>query len=445
MYSRILKSVCQVLVLACVAVMPIALAAQGSAKPAVRTASDDTASRWDIFLGYSYLAPKGTVNVPQPVDQGGLTVPFNYDAVNVGGLGSVSYFFNRWVGAQAEIGVHEWGAGTPGGTNIGQHGNDDGFFTIAGGIIARYPTTDITPFVHALVGTARVDGPDHNPFTWGPALTFGGGMDYNTPLFNHRLAIRIFQADYEWMHADFGSGVYGGRANINASRLSAGIVIHVGSIAPPPSVTLSCSANPDSVFPGEPITLTATAGMLEPKMNAVYSWSGDGVTGSGTTATVNTASLAPGTYTVRCGVKEGKPGKEGLKPWQSADATATFTVKKFEPPTISCSANPSTINAGDSSTITAMGMSPQNRPLTYSYTAAAGSINGSGTTATFSSIGAPTGSVGITCTVADDKHHTANADTSVTIVAPPPPPLGKPGGLPSAPVPRWPPPPCAPS
>ena len=27
--------------------------------------------------------------------------------------------------------------------------------------------------------------------------------------FNHRLAIRIFQADYEYMHADFGPGVYG--------------------------------------------------------------------------------------------------------------------------------------------------------------------------------------------------------------------------------------------
>jgi hypothetical protein len=31
--------------------------------------------------------------------------------------------------------------------------------------------------------------------------------------------------------------------------------------------------------------------------------------------------------------------------------------------------------------------------------------------------------VGITCTVADDKHHTANAETGVTIVAPPPPPI----------------------
>jgi len=96
-------------------------------------------------------------------------------------------------------------------------------------------------------------------------------------------------------------------------------------------------------------------------------------------------------------------------------------VKKFEPPTISCSANPSSINAGDSSTITATGMSPQNRPLTYSYAAAAGTISGSGTTATFSSAGAPAGPIEITCNVSDDKGNTGSATTTLTIVAPPPP------------------------
>ena len=47
-----------------------------------------------------------------------------------------------------------------------------------------------------------------------------------------------------------------------------------------------------------------------------------------------------------------------------------------------------------------------------------GSINGSGATAAFSSAGAPTGVVGITCNVSDDKGHTATANTSVTITAP---------------------------
>lgn len=414
-----LKSVCRTLAFASLAVMPVALAAQDAPKPAPKTNPSDYASRWDIFTGYSYLAPHGTVNVPQP---NGTTLPFNYNAVNLGGLFSGAYYFNKYVGAQAEYGLHEWGKANPNGSNNGTEGNDDGFQTIAGGIIFRFPMEDITPFVHGLVGGAVVNGPDFNANKWGPALTAGGGLDYATPFLNHHLSIRVFQADYEYMHADFGPGVYGGRANINAARLSGGLVFHVGSIAPPVPPTIACSANPSTVFPGDPVNVTATASGLNPKENAVYNWSGDGVSGKGTTATVSTGSLAPGTYTVKCGVKEGKPGKEGLKPWQVADGSTTFTVKDFEPPTISCAANPTTINPGESATITATAVSPQNRPLTYSYTATAGTVSGSGSTATYNSAGAPSGTTDVTCNVADDKGHSATANASLTIAPPPPPP-----------------------
>ena len=417
MYSQNLKSVCRVLALACAALMPIGLVAQSSAKPAGKNDPWNSPSKWDIFAGYSYLAPKGTVEVPQA---NGQVLPFSYKAVNVGGLFSVARFFNNYAGVQLETGLHEWGIEHPPTGTIGTHGNNDGFTTIAGGLILRYPTESLTPFVHGLVGGALVDGPDHNPFTWGPALTAGGGVDYETPWFNHHLALRIFQADYEYIHANFGPGVNGGRANINAARLSTGLVYHIGTITPPPAVTMTCSASPASVFQGEPVTVTGTPENVNPKMNAIYSWTGDGVTGSGTTANVNTANLAPGTYTVKGDVKEGKKGKEGLKPGQSANCSATYTVKEFEPPTISCSANPSTIKPGETSTITSTAMSPQNRPLTYSYTTAGGTIEGTGNTANFNSAGAPTGPVEITCKVADDKGHTATANTSVTITPPPP-------------------------
>ncbi|HEV2380094.1 MAG TPA: hypothetical protein VG206_09910 [Terriglobia bacterium] len=359
------------------------------------------------------------MDVPQP---NGTVVPYSYDPVKVGGLFSGAYFFSRRLGAQIEFGEHNWGTASSNGSNIGTHGNDDGFDTIGFGPIFRYPTGKLTPFLHALVNMDRVGGPDFNPYTWGAGLTFGGGMDLETPLLNHHLALRLFQADYEFMHVDFGSGPYGGRASINAARLSTGVVFHIGSVVPPPPVTLSCSANPDSIYPGTDVTINCTPGNLDPKMNAIYSYSGVGAQGNGTTTTVNTSSLAPGSYTVQGTVKEGKKGKEGVKPWQNALGTATFTVKAFEPPTISCSANPTTIKPGDTSTITCNAVSPQNLPLTYSYSASAGNITGTGPTAVYSSTGAPTGAVGITGKVSDDKGHTVSADTTVTIEAPPPPP-----------------------
>lgn len=406
MELHVSRFVSRALAVAFAVMLPVALNAQVTATSSGKPTENVSPSKWDIFAGYSYLAPKGTVH--------GLTP----NAINMGAILSITRYFNKNIGVTAEGDEHillpENGVVT-----WNQPQND--FSGGAGGIIFRFPSGNITPFIHGLVGIEQAGryglGTSDK---WGPVLTAGGGLDYNTPLFHHHLAIRIFQADYQYTHENFGTTL--GSGNFNMARLSAGIVYHIGSIAPPPPVTLACSASPDSVFPGDPVTVTGTAGGLDPKLSAVYSWSGTGVSGNGATVTVATASLAPGNYTVQGTVKEGKPGKEGMKPGETATCSASFTVKAFEPPTISCSASPSTIKPGDTSMITATAVSPQNRPLTYSYSASAGTISGSGSSATYNSAGAPTGVVGITCNVSDDKGQTATANTSVTIMAPPVPP-----------------------
>ena len=415
MVSHSLKSLGYFLALTFLVLSPALAAAQ--AAPAARGVdADQPPANWDIFVGYSFLAPHGSVTSPY---SGG---PYSYDNINVGGILSVARYFNRHVGIEFVGDVHSEDQ-NPNGSGF-NNSNDD----LSGGslgVIYRFPRANFTPFVHALVGGERVGGPNDQADTWGPVITGGGGLDYVFPFWNRHLAYRIFQADYQYVHVNFGDTYYGGVANINAARLSTGLVFHPGVIIPPAPVILSCVANPNTVFPGDPVTITATPGELNPKLNAIYSWSGQGVTGNGTTATVATGALAPGVYQVQGTVKEGKPGKEGLKPGQSATCTAGFTVKAFEPPTISCSASPTTINPGDSSTVTAQGVSPQNRPLTYTYSATAGTITGNGASATYSSANAATGAVGITCTVTDDKGQTATAQTGVTIAAPPLPPTPK--------------------
>ena len=131
-------------------------------------------------------------------------------------------------------------------------------------------------------------------------------------------------------------------------------------------------------------------------------------------ANIDTKDAQPGTYTVKGHISE------GAKPGQMADCSADFTIKQFEPPTISCSASPSSVNPGDSATITATGVSPQNRPLTYSYSASAGNISGTSGTASLATTGAAPGSITVTCNVVDDKGQTATTTTSVTVIAPPP-------------------------
>ena len=145
-------------------------------------------------------------------------------------------------------------------------------------------------------------------------------------------------------------------------------MLKFGSIVPPPPVTYSCAVNPSSVFPGDPITVTGTAMNLNPKKPATYTWSGTGVkvTGDSTTGNIDTNGLSAGSYTVTGHVSEGQV------PGEFADCTANFTVKPYEPPTVSCwSTRPPFLRAGDSATVTATGVSPQNRPLTYSFTSSA--------------------------------------------------------------------------
>jgi len=361
----------------------------GVASLSAQTAPSTTApvgpnpSRVDIFTGYSYFGAHGQV---KPAN-------LNYSSVNYGATLSGAYYFTKYVGAEVNGVAHP-------------DGKNDSIYSISGGLIVRAPMENFTLFAHGLVGAGNLGGPnsevpatlEHEPYRWGPTLTAGGGMDYDLPFFDHRFSLRLFEADYRYYHADFGpattiptGGVLGGRANLSGVDLETGIVTHFGHIIPPPPVTYTCSVAPASIYPGDPITATGTPLNLNPKKTAAY--------------------------TVKGHVSEGS------KPGQMADCSADFTVKPFDPPTVSCSASPTRVDMGGSSTVTASGMSPQNRALTYSYSATSGSISGTSSTATLATSGVAGGTtITVTCNVVDDLGKTATAMTSVSINQPPPPP-----------------------
>jgi hypothetical protein len=353
-----------------------------------------------------------------------------------GGGGSFVYNFAPFIGIKAEfqgyanqsrtVVVPPGSALLPAGGSAGVEGN---VITYLFGPQFGKRSGVFRPYGQALFGGAHSDvyrnayttlnltqfgsAPTSNAF----AMDYGVGLDLAV---SPHFSIRPFEASY--LYSKFENDL---SANQHSTRFLGGVVFNLANTAPPPQLTVACAANPTSVFPGDPVNVTATAGSQHPKLGVVYSISGDGISGANNsaTATVNTANLTPGEHTVKCDAKEGKPGKEGAKPWQVAtSSTASFTVKEFEPPTISCSVSPTTIKPGDSATVTATATSPQNRPLTYTYTASAGNATGTDASASYSSTGAPTGPVSITCNVADDKGHTASANTSLTILEPPKPP-----------------------
>jgi hypothetical protein len=381
------------------------------------------APKWDIFVGYSILDPFGTF---YPIQPDGTVLPVSFKIEKTGMLESASYFFKRNVGVSVESGQHDLF------TNTGfalTGSSNSGILTLQSGLIYRWPGVHLTPFVHGLAGGADVDGPDHEPYTWGPVITAGGGLDW---YFGCHFGIRVFQADYEYIHANSGpsSGslatdnfVWGDDENINAIRLAAGLVVRGRSAYSPdpgcgplPPPALVCVATPSTVFPGEPVTVTATPSGLNPKQTVSYTWAGTPASANGNVATVATDSLPPGTYTVKSRVTEGP------KSVQSADCEASFIVPPWEPPTLTCAAGPMTINPDQTASITLNGRSAQNLPLTYACSASAGSVAMNGSIATYTPGGAPTGPVTIKCTASDNKGNATDASCGLTILAPPPPP-----------------------
>ena len=405
-------------------VMPLvslSLQAQSTAAPSNSGAVYN--SRFDFATLYSYFQSHGADT----------DVGISYNSIRLGAYASGSYFFNRHVGLEAAFEAHP-------------DGDNDGLYDIQAGPIVRDNMKHFSLFAHGMIGMARLVGPNtrvshpigyqyHNPETWGgPSYTAGGGLDINMA---RVVSLRLFQIDYTYNNVDFGpyAGIInryplGGRAHLPGLQASAGFVWHLGDIAPPVPVSYSCSVSPSVGFPGDPITVTGTAMNLNPnpKKTVNYTWSSDGGTISGTSnvANVDTTAAAAGRYTVKGHVSQGE------KPGQMADCSTSFTVRSYDPPTISCSANPSSVNPGDSATITASAVSPQNRPLTYSYNATAGSISGTRSSALLSTAGAAPGTIRVTCGVADDKGHNASATTSVNVIAPPPPPPPPPPPAPMA-------------
>jgi outer membrane protein OmpA-like peptidoglycan-associated protein len=92
------------------------------------------------------------------------------------------------------------------------------------------------------------------------------------------------------------------------------------------------------------------------------------------------------------------------------------------PPVISCSANPSTVKSGEPATIAANASSPDGRPLTYSWNASGGKVNGTDASVQLDTAGAPAGPITVNGTVSDDRGLTASCSSSVNVEVPPPPP-----------------------
>jgi len=94
----------------------------------------------------------------------------------------------------------------------------------------------------------------------------------------------------------------------------------------------------------------------------------------------------------------------------------------MNPPTISCVASPATVHPGESSTITCQGASPDDRPLTYTFSADRGQLSPRDNSALLATQSVSPGAVTVTSTATDDRNLSASAINTINVEAAPAPP-----------------------
>jgi len=374
-------------------------------------AQEPTTPKWDLFAGYQWLHPGGTV--PAAFSDPSNPTPFIIPDMPRGVGFAGAYNFDPHWAAEFDVG-HNW-----------EKGNYE--MTLSAGPRFMWRAENINFFAHALVSFNRLAVADVAKRSNGIGTILGGGIDL--PL-TKMFTIRLAEADYVWARhnfSDLAGPEFGDlrRPSLKGVRLRTGVVLSWGG-EPPVLPTAACTVQPTEVMVGEPLSATVSASNFNPKHTVSYAWSGNGgkVTGKDTTASIDTTDAAPGTYTLTAHVTDPKASKAN-----EASCSATYTVKPLppkNPPTMSLSASPTTLTPGGAVNVTANCTSPDSVPVSVAnWTSTQGTISGSGNSATLNTSGLAPGTVTMTATCTDSRGLNAQASTQVTINNPPPPPVDK--------------------
>ncbi len=218
-------------------------------------AQDETPPKADVFVGYQWLNPGGTVPVggfphfqvtpPSPVRTKLPSMPIGYGVTG-------TYNFTPHWGLSVDVGgnFHDLAAES----------------TISVGPRFMWRSEGVNFFAHTLAGLNRISPKGVNASN-GFGAVLGGGIDLRIV---RALSLRLIEADYVVGRHNF-SDIVGPqdpnlrRPVLEGVRLRTGLVFNLGGAAPAAPVAASCSVKPSEVMVGEPVTATVNATNFNPK------------------------------------------------------------------------------------------------------------------------------------------------------------------------------------
>jgi outer membrane protein OmpA-like peptidoglycan-associated protein len=371
-------------------------------------AQEPPGPKWEFYGGYSFFHPGADVHGLLPL--GLLPVSSRLEA-NPRGVGAgITYDFNRWFGITLD-GSTLWNSGETGTDRV----DDTALSNLSLGPKITFRHAHFSPFLEVLVGDHRLM-PDAFHDIQKLGVMAGGGLDVNL---TRHVAWRLLRADFVYSDYRFGPSATTPATEIRGARLQSGLVIMFGG-EPALPVAASCSLRPSEVMAGEPVNATATASNFNPKHSLAYGWSSTGgkISSREADASIDTNGLAGGSYTVTARVTDPRRPRTG-----EAICNSTFAVREppRNPPTVSCSASPSTVETGTPSTIDCSCASPDNATVAVSsWSASGGSLSGSGSTAALDTSGVSAGPITVSATCSDSRGLSTPATAQVMVENPPP-------------------------
>lgn len=204
----------------------------------------------------------------------------------------------------------------------------------------------------------------------------------------------------------------------------AGLVLTSGAckkrVAVPPPMnqppTVSCSSASSSVRLGSgPVSVTANAS--DPNHDKLrFSWSATGgaIEGTDSSARWNPAGLGPGAYRISVRVEDEKG--------ESASCETEIRIQQNTAPSLSCSAERSSLLSGERTRINATASDAEGDSMTYSWRSSGGQIAGSGQSVQLDTSGLNAGTYTVTGRVEDGRGGATDCTVRVEVRVPPPPP-----------------------
>jgi outer membrane protein OmpA-like peptidoglycan-associated protein len=230
---------------------------------------------------------------------------------------------------------------------------------------------------------------------------------------------------YPWSNVAIDAG-YRRTGNLKQHGDKTGFIFKIGTTywteKPKPvnrSPMTACSADKSSVYVESGDTVGVRAMASDPDNDTLsYAWSASGgsVDGSGPSVRWNSANTRTGTYTITATVTDGHGGSA------SCAVDVKVEARPNRAPTMSCSADRSSVLTGERIRISASASDADNDPLTYSWRTNGGQIVGSGSSVQLDTSGLAAGTYTVTGRVEDGRGGAADCSTSVAVRVPPPPP-----------------------